>query len=353
MKHELATLTILLIFAMGLCACGGDEGASTKVFQFEKRTEGPLSIIVVGDTMLDDLALPYIKKYGHSYQLAGVKDLLLSADIVNANLEVAVDDQCKRSKKKKFSYFMNPKGLKAILDSGINVVCLANNHTLDCGQSGLANTLRNVDEAGLARYGAGFGEERNSGVIVKVEGTKIGFIGWYNYRPEIGNAGTAHITEENVRSGIQALKKKADIVVATFHWGKNYEQKVDDRQRRFGRLAIDSGADAVIGHHPHIPQAMTVYKDKPILYSVGNFIFSTGNNRAKEGLAARLIVKRKKLARLEVVPLFNQNRHKDIRWQTKVAKGKRARNTIKDFVNASRELGADLKTDKELAWMTF
>lgn len=343
---------ILLAFAAGFFGCG-DEGGPIKVVEVEKRTDGPVSIIVVGDTMLDDLALPYVKKYGHGYQLEGVKNLLLGADIVNVNLEVAVDGECKRNKKKKFAYYMDPAGLKAMTDAGINVVCLANNHTLDCGPKGLTNSLKNVDQAGLARYGAGFGEERNRGVIVKVKKTKIGFVGWYNYRPETKNGGTAHINEENIRSGIEAIRKKADVVVATFHWGKNYEPKVDKKQKRFGQFAIDSGADAVIGHHPHIIQGMTVYKDKPILYSVGNFIFSTGNNRAKEGLAARLIVKKKKLARLEVVPLFNQNRHKDVRWQTKVAKGKRAKRTLQDFAAASEKLGADINIEKEFAWMNF
>ena len=84
---------ILALAAVLLCcfACGGaGQGVAPKVVKIEKRTAGPLTVIVVGDLMLDDLALPYIKKYGYGYPLAAVRDFLSGADVVVANLETAV-----------------------------------------------------------------------------------------------------------------------------------------------------------------------------------------------------------------------------------------------------------------------
>jgi len=345
-----AAFAALSFFAV---SCGeGENSLAPRTAKIEKRTDGPVSVIVVGDTMFDDLALPYIIKYGYEYQLSAVRDLLMDADVVNANLEVAVSSGCKRSKKK-FAYYMLPEGLSGLTENGVNVVCLANNHVLDCGEKGMTDGLKHMENAGLHYYGAGLGEDRHRGVVVDVDGTRIGFVGWYNYRLEKGHCGTAHISEQAVKADIAAVKRKADVVIATFHWGKNYEPKMDKKQKFFGRLAIDSGADAVVGHHPHIPQAMTVYKGKPIIYSVGNFCFSTGNNSAAEGFAAKFFIEGKRIARLEMIPLFVQMRNEQVRWQTRPAEGRRAQKTLGSLVKASRKHDVELTVKDNAAVLTF
>lgn len=342
-----------LALMVSLFACDGGSATSPVKVPLKARTDGPLTVMVVGDTMLDDLALPYIKKYGYEYPLAGVKELLLASDIVNANLETAVTDECRRAKKKKFAYFMKPEGLTALKGAGINVVALANNHVFDCGEKGLETSLRHLDEAGIAWYGAGFGDMRHRGIVVDVKGTKVGFMGWYSSRQEVGAGGTAHMTEEAVQKDIAILKRAADVVIVTFHWGKNYKSKIGKKQVRFGRLAVDAGADAVIGHHPHIPQPMESYKGRPIVYSVGNFAFATGNNRAAEALAARLTIDKKKISRLELIPLVVKNRHDRVRWQTRLATGSRAEKILGPIIAKSKARGAALTLDGNTATMAF
>jgi len=336
-----------------MVSCGRDVGIEPKEARLDGRTEGPLTVTIVGDTMLDDLALPYIKKYGYEYPLAGLKDLLLASDIVNANLETAVADQCGRAKNKKFAYFMKPEGLAALKESGVNVVALANNHVLDCGEKGLQESLRHLDASGIAHYGAGVGEERHRGLVIDVKGTKVGLMGWYRDRPEIGETGFAHMTDDGVQRDIAVLKREADVVIVTFHWGKNYKAKIRKDQEQFGRLAIDAGADAVIGHHPHIPQATELYQGKPIVYSVGNFIFATGNNQAAEALAARLTFQEKKIVKLELIPLVVKNRHDQVRWQPRPATGRRAEKILGPLLKESKARGAALTLDGNTATMIF
>lgn len=346
----MALLTIGLLFS-----CGNvDEETPPKVVPLEKRTEGPLTVLVAGDTMLDDMALPYIKKYGYGYPLAKVRDFLLSADIVNLNLEVPVPLKCSRSKTKKYAYHMLPEGLAAIHEAGVSVVNLANNHALDCGKEGLAETVKNLDAAGIEFYGAGIGHhQRHRGLVFDINGTKVGFVGWYKESSEMSEAGVAHISETAIRTDISALRKQADVVIATFHWGENYRRLVSQKQITLGRLAIDAGADAVIGHHPHIIQGMEIYNGKPILYSVGNFVFATGNYKAAYGLAAKFIITDNKITQLDCVPIFNQNRNKNILWQVKLAKGKESFKALKDFIADSARMGTALEIENDVATIQF
>ncbi len=321
------------------------NGTAVKI---EKRTEGPVSVLFAGDTMLDDLALPYIYKYGYGYPLEKMKPLFLEADIVNINLESPVANNCKREKKA-FAYYMLSQGLEAIKKSGVNIVNLANNHILDCGIAGLKETLDNADRIGINHYGAGFGVARHKGLVVKIDGIKIGFLGYYNYGPELKTGGPAHISEKALARDMALMRPEVDVLIATFHWGKNYKAQITHKQNFYGKAAIKNGADAVIGHHPHIIQAMSMVDGKPVVYSVGNLAFGTGNNRAREALAIKLIIEKGAPISLEAIPLFTQNRHPDILWRPKPATGQRAKRTLTRFVKESEKLGANLVIKGEKA----
>ena len=340
-------MPIFLLLSMLLAVGTGCE--ENAVETHANRTEGSVSVLVVGDTMLDDMALPYIKKYGYEYLLEGVRDLLLGADVVSANLEVPIVKTCDRSQAAKYAYYMEPAGLRALKDAGINVVGLANNHILDCGEKGLTESLAHLEREGMYHYGGGFGKDRHRPLVIDVDGTRIGFVGWYKKRPGPDEYGPAQFTKKTVRKDLASVKRNADVVVATFHWGKNYTRPISGDQERFGKLAIDAGADVVIGHHPHIPQAMEVYKGKPVIYSVGNFSFTTGNDWAYEAFAARLIIQEKRIVRVEMVPLMVKNRDPKILWQTRQAWGRGAHRTLSRMAIESKKLGTELKITNDMA----
>ena len=96
----------------------------------------------------------------------------------------------------------------------------------------------------------------------------------YKYFAGLNSPGVAALSEDSLRIDIEAMRPLVDVLIVSVHWGDDYKP-VRQLQRNFGRLAIDLGADAVIGHHPHVPQPVELYKGRPIIYSIGNFVFSS------------------------------------------------------------------------------
>jgi poly-gamma-glutamate capsule biosynthesis protein CapA/YwtB (metallophosphatase superfamily) len=236
---------------------------------------------------------------------------------------------------------MLPEALAGLTQNGVRAVTLANNHLRDCGDSGIVDTLANLDRAGIAHFGGGpTPEEANRPLIVELGELRIGLIGVFSGYSTLTDDGAAPLTKRNLRRLIKALRPQVDLLIVSPHWGENYRSAVDDAQREMGRVAIELGADAVVGHGAHIWQGMEIRQGKPIVYSVGNCAFGTGNPAASESLLAELIVENKRLARVILHPVSNFNRDPEIRWQPQLAVKQAAYRILNRFVGASKKLGA-------------
>jgi hypothetical protein len=352
-------LPVLLIVALLSASCGKnvatlsekDMAPPPKLANFENIGDQALEVAIAGDLMLDDLALPWILKYGYDYPLAGMAEQLKKFDVVVANLEVPVTANC-RSSGRHYSYSMMPDGLAALTNANIKVVSLGNNHVLDCGGESAIEEMDLLDKTGISWFGAGRNsKEASTGLIIDVAGTKIGLIGFYG-KMSATWPNTQSLTESNMKAGIARMRKEADIVVAVPHWGDNYKP-VKDSQISMGHFAIDMGADAVIGHHPHVWQPVEMYKGKPIVYSVGNFAFGTGNTSAKNSLIAVMEIEGKKLKRIKIYPLFNQNRNPEVAWQPKIMKGKDATSFLTKLSDMSEKKDAKLKIENDIGILTL
>jgi len=110
-----------------------------------------------------------------------------------------------------------------------------------------------------------------------------------------------------VRADVQAARRQADIVLVSFHWGQEGKTELREYQVRLGRLAIDAGAAAVIGHHPHILQGIEHYKDGVILYSLGNFTFGSYSRRAQVSAVAELVFDGDRVGELRMHPISVNN----------------------------------------------
>lgn len=352
MKRPLVVVLILLsVGVLNLAGCRElTPMPEPTLVQLAPVNESSLHILLGGDTMIDDLALPYLLKYGWGYQLAALQPLFKRMDLVSVNLEVPVCGECKRSRMKKYAYAMTPESLAGLQENGVDVVCLANNHFRDCGDYGKETTIAGLDEWRIHHFGGGRTEEEaNRPLIVQVGETRLGFLGFYNESGRFSVHGTARMSEANIQGLIGGLRPLVDVLIVNFHWGKNYRVAIDATQRRFGRLAIDNGADLVVGHGPHLPQAMEMYRDKPVIYSLGNCAFGTGNNIADEGLLAELVIRDKQLQQVNFHPLHNQNRNPDVKWQPRIAEGVRGKKILRNFIGASRQLGVELDLRKNQA----
>ena len=165
-------------------------------------------------------------------------------------------------------------GLKA---AGFDIVAMANNHILDQGEQGLADTLKLLDETGIARHGAGMTHAEASRTLTQtLAGHKVAFVnlaeGEFSQCQEQG-PGAARLDPVPNTQQIEAAKAAHDVVIVSVHSGNEYVPFPSPRTQQTYREFIDAGADVVIGHHPHMPQGIEPYRDGVIFYSLGNFLF--------------------------------------------------------------------------------
>src|SRR6195256_6167558 len=309
--------------------------------------EPPLSLIVVGDIMLGGRARRRIKEQGRDYPFSAVLPILQRAPIVLGNLEGPLAQKAQKVDRN-FSYRVKPKLASSLLRAGINVVTLANNHLVDCGREGVLETLEALAVAGVTPLGAAANEQAaHEPVIREAGGLRIGLLGYYWNRRCAATArlpGSAMGVFEELETDIRKLRSQVDRVVVTFHWGRPYKPEPSPRARAKALFAIDCGAHAVVGHHPHIIQAFEIYRRCPIFYSVGNFAFGSGNSRA-EGLMLGFRFEYTKTV-VNVYPLYVKNRDPRVDYQPKVMRGDAAERKLWYLVALSGRSGGALHIEK-------
>lgn len=212
-------------------------------------------------------------------------DIFRTADVSMVNLECPVTTRGTRSVKP-FTFRMNPVFLPILRDAGIGLVNIANNHIHDFGDIGLFDTIHHLDSMGIGHVGAGRNhKEAHTPVVLDIRGSRIGFLGYYGGSEApaaVGKkAGVAKRDLALISRDIKELRQGAvDYIVVNLHWGTEKAAFPDNWQIQLGRDIIDAGADAIIGHHPHVLQGIERYKHGVIVYSLGNLIFG-GNSRSR------------------------------------------------------------------------
>lgn len=283
-------LVVFLVISMGVYAAGRfikkdskeKTVPNTKSTVAESETlallDEPVEILLsfTGDCILgtdeyfyyDTSFNAYYENYGSAYFFQNVKDVFEKDDLTIINMEGTLTDLTTR-KDKQFAFKGDPEYVKVLTNGSVEAANMANNHTYDYGEESFKDTV-NILEKNKIRT---FGDDET--VIIPVKGVNVGIFGIYELDDH----------EERipqVKSDIAKLKKDgADIIVAVFHWGNELERVPDDNQVMLAHLAIDEGADVVVGHHPHVLQGIDTYKGKTIAYSLGNFCFG-GNYHPTE-----------------------------------------------------------------------
>lgn len=201
--------------------------------------------------------------------------LVESADLSFVNLECPLTTNIQAIKKSGPALKANPACIEAL--TAFSIVGLANNHILDFGQQGLVDTLEACRSAGLPAIGAGESlAEAQKPSIQDVNGTQVAVIAIAEHefnQSEDGESGGAPMDPIDNYLQIQQAKAQADIVIVTLHGGNEYFPYPRPGLRKLCHHYIDLGVQAVICHHPHVPGAYEYHRGKPIVYSLGNFIF--------------------------------------------------------------------------------
>lgn len=201
--------------------------------------------------------------------------------LVAANLECAVTAEEDKDEKE-FNFKLSPFNVAALKNAGFDFVSLANNHSLDYREAGLAETRRVLHAAGIACAGAGRAEEAAAPAILERAGLKLAFLSYADHydrwaasehRPGINYIDPEDFSEEAVAAQLASAREAgAEITVVFIHWGPNWRWHPSAAIRRLGRAFIDCGADIVFGHSSHHIQGIEVYRQRPIVYGAGGFI---------------------------------------------------------------------------------
>ncbi len=246
---------------------------------FETPAQTSTRVLFVGDIMLDrkvaersraahDLAYPFEKLPPGWFN---------QFDYAVANLEGPVTDK-RRPPEKAIDFRFDPAVIPVLKAQGIKAVSQANNHELDQGSVGAAESRRRLQEAGLLVFGHEIDDGDLALATTAINGIRFAFLGFNTTDNPLDEAATETV--------IKKAKAQADHVIVFMHWGQEYHDHPEQNQRDRAHWFIDRGVDAVIGGHPHWVQGMETYKNKPIVYSLGNFIFDQDFSlETRQGLA--------------------------------------------------------------------
>jgi poly-gamma-glutamate synthesis protein (capsule biosynthesis protein) len=233
-----------------------------------------------------------IARYGPRYPWRFVGRGLRAADLTFGNLECAVSRRGHRLVKT-YTFRGRPASLRAMARrGGFDIVNLANNHAGDFGDVALRDTLRFAHRFGIATTGAGRdAASAYAPTVVSKLGLRIAFVGFSDIQPFSfaagpSDPGTAWAFPRRIRRAVRRADRQADVVIATFHWGIEYSPFQDARQVALAQTALDAGATAVIGAHPHVPQPLVRKPRRVVAYSLGNFVFTPGR---PPGAATRIL----------------------------------------------------------------
>lgn len=209
--------------------------------------------------------------------------MLREADLAVINLEGPLTLRGEKVPKP-FNFRMPPSTTRILNGAGVDVVCIANNHVFDYGPDGLFDTISYLDSTGIAHIGAGRNErEAYAPALFAVGGRNVALLAFYGGGEAPGASGSkpgvARRDLNRIRRSVGSIRDSVDYIVVVLHWGTEKETIPDHGQQSFARGIIDAGADAVIGHHPHVLQGIERYGNGVIAYSLGNFIFG-GNSRS-------------------------------------------------------------------------
>lgn len=225
--------------------------------------------VTMGNYVGQDYANSFRQMYStvdsEGYFFENVYDIFSNDDMTIVNLEGVLTYSEELTPGRTYNIKGDPEYANLLTYGSIEAVSMANNHRLDFGENGTADTLEALKPTGIV-----YAYDKNVG-IYEVKGVKIGFV-------SVNEIGWGQGIEKLMQEGIAKLKEQeVDLILACCHWGIERDNYPTDFQQKFGRECIDWGADLVIGHHPHVLQGVEKYNGKYIIYSLGNFCF--GGNR--------------------------------------------------------------------------
>lgn len=224
-----------------------------------------------------------------SYPFEKVSAELSKADIVFVNLENPIISNCPRSTES-LIFCADRAMVEGLVTAGIDITNLANNHTRNYGERGLSETIEILDENEITIAGLGKLTTKES------KGVKYGFLG-FDF--------ISRTPRDSDYELISKSTEEVDVLIVSVHWGAEYRSEPAEIQRQWAKQLVESGADVVVGHGPHWVQGVEYINEKPIYYSLGNFVFDQmWSEQTKTGLVMKLTFRDGELIKEEKLPTY-------------------------------------------------
>lgn len=321
MRTKLAARLALAAALAGLLAVGCRPPPKRKVSAQPERDFGRLQTLVfAGDTVLARRMHWGVTDQDARDPLGALRPLFDGADLSLVNLEGVISSRGEmqdKNERNSFYFRGRPDLVRVLLEGGIDVVTLANNHAGDYGPDALVDALGILDAAGIQHVGAGVDPEQAAAPVYRRAGDVVAaLIGaeatQASFDVRRGRAGTNYWNEGRpdelvaaVRASVQQARRHAHVVFLTIHWGPNNRDEPSVERRRLAHRLIDeAGVDAILGHSAHRAQGIEVHRGRPILYDAGNLLWDYDDEGpSHRGLAFRLHFDRGGVRWLEAVPV--------------------------------------------------
>ena len=274
--------------------------------------KGQLVIHATGDVNLDPSYVPNLTEDDYAYPWSGVADLFRADDLTIVNLECPVSDRGIELDKQ-FTFRGDPDAVPAMKDSGVEVANLGNNHAYDYGPEAFLDTIDHLKEKQIAVVGGG--EDNDAATkpaVFRTKGWKVAVVGIGNVvepSPEAvaapGHPGVACNDDIDCMVGaIERADRVADLVFVTIHWGIELRPEPLSGQIEMAEAFIDAGADAVFGHHSHRLGSLESYKNRPIFWSLGNFVWPAFSTEGATTGVARVVVTPSGKIKSRILPAY-------------------------------------------------
>lgn len=272
------------------------------------------NIVLTGDILLDRGVRHVIDQQGIDQLFSpGIDSVLQNADVVVANMECPAT-KIKEPVFKQYIFRAEPEWLSDLKRHGVTHLNLANNHSIDQGREGLIDTYQNIQKAGIVPFGAGQNmQEAIQPVLLSERPRRVWLVASlqlslenYAYLPD-----KPCVSQQSIDALCQQITQLRHddptcYIIVSLHWGWENHVEVVPRQRYDAHRLIDAGADCLACHHTHTRQPMELYREKPIYYGLGNFIFDPQRDINRRGAIVRLTITAHD-AKAEEIPIYIRN----------------------------------------------
>lgn len=256
---------------------------------------GSVELAAVGDVMLGRWVGRRIEREGADVLFDSVRPELVGADLTLGNLECVLS-KAPFEAKKRILLRASPTVASAVAKAGFDAMSVANNHALDCGARGLADTLESLRQVGVRSVG-----DSGEPVVFVVNGLKVALLAFseYAFPPAAGTLHTLPGKDPKVgdQAAVRLARRSADVVVVSWHWGVEGSARETSRQRELAQATAEAGADVILGHHPHVLQPIRWINRKDgrrclVAYSLGNFVFDAVKESERRTMILRVTLGR-------------------------------------------------------------